>query len=273
MRTCAAQAVAEARGTSGPAGPPAVVAVGGDGTVHTVLQSVAGSGVPLGVVAAGSGDDAARAWGLPLDDPTAAAHRLMTGQPCPIDLGHATDATGQQRWFATVAATGFDARVAERSLSLGGLPASVRYLVALGAELGSFRPRHYRMTLDGEPRDVDGMLVAVGVTSHYGGGMAICPSADPTDGRFDVLVLAPVPLVRFLLVFPRVYRGTHLSHPAVSLHHARSVTLDTDDVVAVVDGERLGPLPVTLRIRPAAITVLGAQPARRRDTPREMMSP
>lgn len=241
----------------------AVVAVGGDGTVHVVLQEVAEADVPFGVVPAGSGDDAARAWGLPRSDPRLAADRLVAGTARRLDLGLARAGEGSRRWFATVLAAGFDARVSERALRLERLPASVRYLVALGAELRSFAPLHYRLTLDGETSTLDGMLVSVAVTSHFGGGMMLCPDADPTDGLFDVFVLDPLSTPQFLAVFPRVYRGTHLGHPAVHVRTARTVRIAGADVVAFADGERLGPLPQSLEVRPGAVSVLGAAPARR----------
>lgn len=257
MRAWSADAVADAQSSEAQGAFHAVVAVGGDGTVHTVLQAVGETGVPFGVVASGSGDDAARAWGLPRAHPDMAAEILLAGSPRPVDLGVAEDGNGRRRWFATVVAAGFDARVSERALGLTSVPSSVRYLVAIAAELRQFRPLRYRLTLDGETTHVEGMLVAVANSPTYGGGMAVCPNADPTDGLLDVLVLAPVPTLEFLQVFPRVYRGTHLSHPAVSIRRAREVRVERADVVTFVDGERLGPLPQQLAVVPAGLSVIG----------------
>jgi diacylglycerol kinase (ATP) len=101
------------------------------------------------------------------------------------------------------------------------------------------------------------MLVAVANSRSYGGGMAVCPDALPDDGLLDVLVLGPLPRADFVRVFPRVYRGTHLSHPAVSVRRVRQARVDTVDVVAFVDGELLGPLPQAITVRSAALQVVG----------------
>jgi diacylglycerol kinase (ATP) len=235
----------------------AVVAVGGDGTVHTVLQAVGTSGVPVGVVAAGSGDDAARAWGLPRARPDEAATVLLTGRTTQVDLGVSEGMDGSTTYFATVLAAGFDSRVSERSLRLESVPSALRYVVAIAAELREFRPLHYRLELDGEAWHTEGMLVAVANGPSYGGGMAVCPDADPRDGLLDVLVLRPLPTLDFMRVFPRVYRGTHLSHPAVSVRRARRVRVQAEDVLAFADGERVGPLPQTVSVVPGGLTLVG----------------
>lgn len=259
MRRWSDEAVASAQASADQQEWHAVVAVGGDGSVHTVLQSVADTGVPFGAVAAGSGDDAARAWGLPRARPHAAARALLTGDPTPMDLGRCRDERGSTRFFGTVVAAGFDARVSERALRLGRVPPTVRYLAAVAAELRSLRPLHYRLVLDGVSWETDAMLVALANSRSYGGGMAVCPDADPADGLLDVLVLRPLSTAQFVRVFPRVYRGTHLSHPAVSVVRAREVRVEANDVVAFVDGERVGPLPQTVAVQPGGLRVVGAQ--------------
>jgi diacylglycerol kinase (ATP) len=257
MSTFADEAVASAQRSAGEGIAHMVVAVGGDGTVHVVLQSVAGSGVPFGVVAAGSGDDAARAWGLPRADPDAAADVLLAGETAEMDLGLAVAADGASRWFATVVATGFDAKVSERAHTLDAVPSALRYVASVAIELRALRPRRYRLTLDGVTSEIEAMLVAVANSRSYGGGMAVCPDALPDDGLLDVLVLGPLPRADFVRVFPRVYRGTHLSHPAVSVRRVRQARGDTVDVVAFVDGELLGPLPQAISVRSAALQVVG----------------
>lgn len=246
---------------SGPSGHAAnehcLVAVGGDGTVHLALQVLAGTDTLLGVVACGSGDDAARTWGLPRGDPHRAAHVLLTAPAGAVDLGVAEDAQGTRRWFATVAATGFDAKVTERSLGLASLPGPLRYLSALVSELREFTPLSYRLALDGEAVLTDAMLVAVGNGPSYGGGMQVTPRADPTDGLLDVLILHPLPTAEFVRVFPRVYRGTHLSHPAVQTRRSAVVEVDALGVVAFADGEALGALPQRFSVLAGGLDVVG----------------
>lgn len=257
LRDLADLAVADAQHDRDQGRAHAVVAVGGDGTVHTVLQAVGDTGVPLGVVAAGSGDDAARAWGLPRAEPDRAVEVLLHGRPRAVDLASARSDDERVFWFGTVVAAGFDARVSERALTLHRVPPLVRYLVAVVAELRQFRPLPYELVLDGETIRTEAMLVAVANSASYGGGMRVCPDARPDDGQLDVLVLDSLPTADFVRVFPRVYRGSHVSHPAVHVHRATEVRVAGNDVTAFADGEPLAGLPLTVTVRPRALHVLG----------------
>lgn len=232
------------------AGADALVVVGGDGMVHLGLQAVCGSQIPLGVVPAGTGNDLARALGVPLRDPWAAAQLVVVGNLRTIDAGRS-----EGQWFAGVVAAGFDAKVNDRVNRMRWPRGPRRYDLATLAELGVFRPIQYAMELDGVATTFEAMLVAVGNIPSYGGGLYITPEADPTDGLFDVLVVAPVSKTTLVRVFPRVRRGTHLSHPAVSVRRACQVRLEAAGVTAYVDGERLGPLPRTFEVVPHALHV------------------
>ncbi|MFF0247366.1 diacylglycerol kinase [Streptosporangium sandarakinum] len=232
--------------------PGALVAFGGDGLVHLAVQAVAGTDVPLGVIPAGTGNDIAAALGLPTRDPLAAAETVLRGRVRVVDAARA----GADEWFAGVVACGFDSRVNERANRLTWPPGMAKYVVALAQELRSFRPIPFRLDLDGEVVEREAMLVAVGNTDSYGAGMRVCPAAVPDDGLLDVTILGAVPRGEFLRTFPRVYRGTHVSHPAVTVHRARRVTLDAPGIVAYADGERLGPIPLTCEIVPGALNVL-----------------
>ncbi|MET9067505.1 diacylglycerol kinase [Streptosporangium sandarakinum] len=232
--------------------PGALVAFGGDGLVHLAVQAVAGTDVPLGVIPAGTGNDIATALGLPARDPLAAADTVLRGRVRVVDAARA----GADEWFAGVVACGFDSRVNERANRLTWPPGMAKYVVALAQELRSFRPVPFRLDLDGEVIEREAMLVAVGNTDSYGAGMRVCPAAVPDDGLLDVTILGAVPRGEFLRTFPRVYRGTHVSHPAVTVHRARRVTLDAPGIVAYADGERLGPIPLTCEIVPGALNVL-----------------
>ncbi|WP_084958359.1 diacylglycerol kinase [Thermoactinospora rubra] len=231
--------------------PDALVAFGGDGLVHLAVQAVAGTDVPLGVIPAGTGNDIAAALGLPCRDPLAAAEVVLGMRPRVVDAARAG-----QEWFAGVVCCGFDSRVNERANRLAWPRGTAKYLVALAQELRSFRPVPFRLTLDGEVVEQEAMLVAVGNTRSYGAGMRICPGARPDDGLLDVTVLGAVPTGQFLRTFPRVYRGTHVTHPRVMTRRVRSVRLEAPDVVAYADGERLGPLPLSCEVVPGALTVL-----------------
>jgi len=238
-------------------GTGALIAVGGDGMAHLALQAVAGTRTPLGLVAVGTGNDLARALGLPVRDPAAAGRRiadtLKNGELHHIDLGQVGD-----RWFGTVLASGFDSRVNDRGNRMQWPTGRFRYDLALIAELAAFKPFPYRIRLDdGEVREIEATLVAVGNGSSYGGGMRICPGADLTDGLFDITVVGDCSRATLLRVFPRVYRGTHVDHPKVTVHRAAKVEIGAAGITGYADGEPLGPLPLTARCVPGAVRVAG----------------
>lgn len=252
----AADALVRARGAV-EKGTGALVAVGGDGMANLALQAVVGTGTPLGLIAVGTGNDFARSLGMPLKEPAAAgrmiADALKCGRVRDIDLGRVGD-----RWFGTVLASGFDSRVNDRGNRMR-LPAGrFTYDLAMVAELVALRPIPYRITLDdGDVREVEATLVAVGNGASYGGGMRICPGADLTDGLFDVTVVGDFGRAALLRVFPTVYRGTHVDRPEVSVFRASRVELAAEEVTGYADGEPLGPLPLTARCVRGAVRVVG----------------
>ncbi|MET7825450.1 diacylglycerol kinase [Streptomyces sp. NPDC005386] len=236
-------------------GTGALVAVGGDGMANLALQAVAGTDTPFGLVPVGTGNDFARALGLPLRAPAAAARLtaevLKEDRLRSVDLGR-VDGT----WFGTVLASGFDSRVNDRGNRMRLPVGRFRYDLAMLAELAAFRPFAYRLTLDdGETREIEATLVAVGNGSSYGGGMRICPGADLGDGLFDVTVVGNCGRATLLTVFPKVYRGTHVDHPVVTVHRAARVELVAAGVTGYADGEPLGALPLTAECIPGAVRV------------------
>jgi diacylglycerol kinase (ATP) len=250
INATSARAAAARIRTAIDAGADTVVTAGGDGSAHKVTQVIAGTDVALGLIPAGTGNDAARALGLPRHDAAAAADLILQGTPRTIDLG-AVGAT----WFLTIMAAGFDAIANERAGRMTFPPGSSVYTAATLRELPSFKPLAYTLELDGEQRSLDAMLVAVGNMSYYGGGLQMCAGADPTDGLFDVMVIHPVSRLELLRIFPRVRSGGHIGHPAVERIRARSVTVAAAGVVAYADGERLGALPLTATCVSGALRV------------------
>jgi len=237
-------------------GTGALVAVGGDGMVSLALQAVAGTGTPLGVVAAGTGNDFARVAGLPVRAPAAAgaviAEALRAGRTRDLDLGRLGD-----RWFGTVLASGFDSRVNDRGNRMKWPTGRFKYDLAMLAELAALRPIRYRVQFDDAPeREIEATLIAVGNGSSYGGGMRICADAVMDDGLFDVCVVGPCSRTTLLRVFPRVYRGTHPAHPVVTVHRAARVRLAAEGVTGYADGEPVGPLPLVAETVPAAVRLL-----------------
>ncbi|WP_320068681.1 diacylglycerol kinase family protein [Micromonospora sp. RTGN7] len=240
-------------------GIAALVTVGGDGTVHRGLQAVAGTTVPFGVVSTGTGNDFALDTGLPADPLVAAeavAGALRAGRTHPVDLARMTGPAGATRWYATVLAAGFDAIVNERANRMRYPRGPRRYDLAILVELARLRPRRYTLRLDGEPLELDAVLVAVGNCASYGGGMRICPDADQTDGLLDVVVGGRFDRRTLVRVKPSIYRGTHVRHPLVSSHRARTVELAAEGITTYADGERALDLPLTVTAVPGALRLL-----------------
>ena len=236
------------------AGVDAVVALGGDGLVNLALQVVAGTDVPLGVVPAGTGNDFARALGLsPSSDPMAAVRPSWRA----ARRARSTSAGSAGRWFGGVLGVG---------LRLDGQRAGEPDVLA--ARAGALQPRDGRRAAHlprrcrsswsstATPWQTEAMLVAVGNSASYGGGMRVCPDASLDDGLLDVTVLGPISKPEFIRVFPTVYKGTHVRHRAVTVKRARTVSLTAFGVTAYADGERVATLPVTCEAVPKALHVL-----------------
>jgi diacylglycerol kinase (ATP) len=229
-----------------------LVAMGGDGMVHLAVQELAGSATALGIVPIGTGNDAARALGVPTSDPIAAATRIATGERRAVDLGRSGD-----RWFLTIMAAGFDALVNERANGLRWPSGDLRYTAATMLVLPRFSPLRYTLSLDGEDQELEAMLVAVGNTEFYGGGLQMCAGAVPDDGLLDVTIVTPVSRLELIRMFGKIRTGEHVGHPAFRQLRARSVTIAAAGVTAYADGERLGALPLTVECAPGALQVIG----------------
>lgn len=240
-------------------GAGAVVAVGGDGTLHAALQALAGTGVPLGIIPAGTGNDLAAGLGVPvtpLAAAEAAAGALRAGTATPADLARVRGPDGSTRWYGGVLAAGFDAIVNDRANRMRWPRGDLRYDLAIFLELLRLRARRYLVELDGTAHQFDAVLVAVGNTRAYGGGIRICPDADPTDGLLDVVVGEAMGRLTLTRLRPRAYRGTHLAHPLVTAYRARQIRLVADGITSYADGEPCAPLPVTITAVPEALRVL-----------------
>lgn len=231
-------------------GVDALVVCGGDGVVHLATQVVATTGTPLGIIAAGSGNDVARYLGLPRKDPVAAADRVVASRLRTIDL-----ARSGSRYYVTVLAAGFDAIVNERANAMAWPRGQMRYTLATLAELRTFRPLHFTIDLDETSVELDAMLVAVGNGPSYGGGLRITEGALLDDGLLDVVIIKEMTRPKLIRTYPKLFSGTHVGVAEYEHHRARSVTVAAPGVVAYADGERFGGLPLTITCEPAALAV------------------
>jgi diacylglycerol kinase (ATP) len=236
-------------------GCDAVVVMGGDGMVHLAVQEVATTDVTLGVVPTGTGNDVSRYLGIPRRRPLDAADVVVGGRTRRIDLGHAGST-----FFVTVLSAGFDSLVNERANTMTWPHGQLRYTIATLAELRVFRPLSYTLQLDGQTEQLDAMLVAVGNGPSYGGGLRMCEGAELDDGLLDVVAIRPVSKLELVKVYPRLFRGTHVTHPAYVRRRARHVSVAAAGVAAYADGERIGELPITVDIAPGSLSVFVPSP-------------
>ena len=244
--------------------PDAFVVVGGDGMVHLGVNLLAGTTVPLAVIPTGTGNDMARGLGIPHDDSDAALAALIAALDRParaIDAGtigytHPGTREPVTRWFASAVSAGFDSVVNERANRMTWPRGASRYTIALILELVGLTPIAYRLVLDGVELRTDALLVTVGNNVSIGGGMKVTPDALIDDGLLDVLVVRPLPRLSFIRIFPRVFKGTHVSDPRVSIHRVRTVRIESEVAVAYADGERIGALPVDIAVVPGALLIL-----------------
>lgn len=254
-----------------------LVVIGGDGMTHLGLNACEGTDMGLAVVPAGTGNDLARGFGLDPRRPLSAVDALLAGSWRQIDL---IDTGGDdpdhqpgphaQRYIGSIVASGFDALVNARANAMRRPRGSLRYAAATLAELPRFAPLPYRLEIDGQVREIEAMLVAVGNTTSYGGGMRICLDADCTDGQLDLTIVHATTRSLLVRMLPQMYTGGFVKQRVVERLRAKVVHLDGRHIArggadlgpltAMGDGEPIGPLPQLLTVSPAAcrIAVPGA---------------
>jgi diacylglycerol kinase (ATP) len=238
-------------------GADVVAAMGGDGMVGMVATALIGTNVALGVIPTGTGNDFARLLGIDRRKPVAAARGLSAPRLIDIDAVHLSAGDGSTRYFVNVAGAGFDSEVNETANRMRTrVQGTAKYVAAVLTTLRTFTPAAFEVAVDGDRTTLSGMLVAVGNGRSYGGGMHVCPSASLTDGILDVCVVGGMSKGAFIRAFPRVFRGTHVSHPKVTMLRGSKIEISADrpfDVYA--DGEPAGPLPAVFEVAPGALRV------------------
>ena len=227
-----------------------VVALGGDGLVGKLAGALSDTAA-LGVVPAGRGNDFARALGIPEDVP-GATRVLIDGVRKALDLG---EANGHP--FACIASLGYDSdanRIANEAKLIRG---NMVYAYAAIRALMAWKPARFTVRLDGREHRFEGYTVAAANTGYYGGGMNMAPAADPSDGLLEVVMVGRISKLKFAANLPKVFKGTHVDEPTISVHRAREVEIAADrpfDVYA--DGDPLTTLPATVRLVRGGLSVI-----------------
>ncbi len=267
-----------------------IVAVGGDGTVYEVANGIYSASVyletnritqsnqaahpdpsyvpisthctkSLGHIPAGSGNDYARAHGIP-SQPVFALEIVLSSTPnirC-IDLIKMND-----RIAVNSIGVGLDGRIARvtneasykrllNRLKLGRLS----YVLSLVRVLFTYRTSSTALSIDGEPILADKVwFIATANIPYYGGGMQICPLADPVSGQAELCIVSAIHRVELLRVFPQVYKGTHIHHKGVTFYRGRSIQIDAKEALDIhMDGEMAGTTPVTIEVLPAILSII-----------------
>jgi diacylglycerol kinase (ATP) len=221
--------------------------------VAAVANGVLATATAFGIVPLGSGNDFAVHAGYPRHDALAACAVVASGRTRMVDVGRVAGG----RAFLCVAGAGFDSESNEAANTIRWARGTAVYVAAVLKTLARFRPAGFTVRLDGAERSFAGMFVAVANARSYGGGMLIAPDASLDDGAFDVCLVGSMSKAALVGQFPRIFRGTHVRHPAVSIARAADVELSADRPLTLyADGEPVGPLPLRLTVEPRALTVI-----------------
>lgn len=232
-----------------------VIAVGGDGTVHEVINGIYGTNSSLGIIPIGAGNDISVCLGIPQKDIKKAIEIIKIGKTKKIDLGKING-----EYFVGVAGTGFDTMVVDftfKNRNLLKLLGSLFYIYGVYNVLIRFKPIFFKLITKDNIIEKKAMTIAVGNSWMYGGGMKVVPDAKLDDGLFDVCIVEEISKLEFLKVFPRVFSGTHITHPAVKIFRTNFLRIESNRKISVqADGEIIKSLPVNFEIIPKALNAI-----------------
>ena len=235
----------------------ALVLVGGDGMAHLGVNVCANTKVPMAIVPAGTGNDSAGIFGMPMNDAAASTRLILENLSSPkaidaIEIEHSLGKT----WALGSASAGFDALVNARANRMNWPAGPMKYYLAMLLELASFKAIKYRSKIDGVAKEFEAMLCVVSNSGVFGGGMLVVPEASVTDAKLDLLILNKISRFKLVKIFPRVYKGTHVTDPAVELLEATNVEIAAEGMPIYSDGEYVGQAPFKATVVPASLLVI-----------------
>ena len=241
-----------------------IVAVGGDGTINEVVNGLLlapAHGLSLGVVNTGTGSDFVRSLGIPRD-PDRACHHLLSDKRLMVDVGvieWGNNGTSKRRYFVNAAGVGFDAEATEARRNLPKFfRGPISYLIGVGGTLFGYRNKPITKKLDEADATLSKSLsVIVANGKYFGGGMKVAPDALLGDQLFDVLTIGDIGKFELMQAFPRVYKGTHITHPKVNVQRAATVNLSSvERLLLQADGEIIGEGAFRFSLLPGALSVI-----------------
>ncbi|MFC0472304.1 diacylglycerol kinase family protein [Halalkalibacter kiskunsagensis] len=232
----------------------AVVALGGDGTIHEIMNQLIGTSVPFSVIPTGSGNDYARARGI-TKDYVKEVEKLLKNEQKKIDLLEIGD-----RHCMTVVGIGFDAKVADEvnKMKMKKWFGGMAYFLTILKVLLTYKPSSIRLTLNNEEKVFEKVwLIAIANHAFYGGGIKICPNAMSDDGKLDMCIIHSLPKWRLLFILANVFEGKHVSMSGVDYIQVESIHVDSDEPLYVTaDGEMMGQTPTAVSIKKDAFHVM-----------------
>jgi diacylglycerol kinase (ATP) len=239
------------------AGYTHIVALGGDGTFHQILNGAFGREVVLGLLPAGGGNDIARALGLPAE-PVAAAHALLSAPVRAVDVLRVRSASVPGTLFIAAGGLGLDAEAARlANQRYRRLPGILRYIAAALAAFHDFRPFALELEVDGVRTRARALLIAVANTPSYGSGVIVAPEAEMDDGWMDLMLVAPLGWMQILDGLMLALRTGDIRWPEITRMRARRVRLAADRPATFHgDGEILAEAPVEIELLPQAVRVV-----------------
>ena len=234
-----------------------LLVVGGDGMAHLGTNVCAQKNIPMAIIPAGTGNDAAGLLGMPLADTKACMELILENLSAPKSIDALRITHGiKTTWALGSGSAGFDALVNARANKMKWPKGSNRYYVAMLLELAKFKPIKYQSVIDGNPKDFEAMLCVVSNTGVFGGGMLVVPDASVTDGVLDVLLVKKMSRFKFVTIFPKVYKGTHITDKDVEILRASKISIAAIGMPIYSDGEYVGQAPFEAEVVPGALQVI-----------------
>ena len=241
-----------------------IISVGGDGTIHEIVNGMYAAGgngsVRLGIICTGTGSDYARTVGIPRHYEEA-CHRISSPEAITVDLGsieYSVNGSRNERVFVNFAGMGFDAEIVRRTTSsFKALGSTLSYLLGVFTTLASYRNREITVVIDGEESVKKACALVVNNGKYAGGGMFAAPEADLSDGLLNIMEIGDIGKADLLRSLPLIYKGTHEKHKKVNLRTAREIEIHSKHPLSIqADGELLGTLPVRFRVIPSALNII-----------------